>query len=298
MTRLSLTINGTEREIDVEPRLSLADFLRDREHLTATHIGCEHGVCGACTVLVDGAPTRSCILFAVACEGADITTLEGTRGPIGSGPAGRLMIKPRKYMRIAVCRINRCPRLSDLLVAVSFDAGGRFRENPRRDRIRIGHYRGWSMQPCQTETHRTMRELLVAIDGEAESKSAVIQDRRSERRRPLHADCELCVFLDNGDMVMIHDALARNITFMGLSVIGNVPGEIRIGQPVEVIIKAKKRVPTHLAGTVVFSRMISPECREVGISVKEAGSNAIIMDDVETAKAACQWFANSLIPSE
>jgi carbon-monoxide dehydrogenase small subunit len=77
MTRLSLTINGTEREIDVEPRLSLADFLRDREHLTATHIGCEHGVCGACTVLVDGAPTRSCILFAVACEGADITTLEG-----------------------------------------------------------------------------------------------------------------------------------------------------------------------------------------------------------------------------
>ncbi len=77
MTKLSLTINGTEREIDVEPRLSLADFLRDREQLTATHIGCEHGVCGACTVLVDGAPTRSCILFAVACEGAEVTTLEG-----------------------------------------------------------------------------------------------------------------------------------------------------------------------------------------------------------------------------
>ena len=77
MTRLALTINGTHREIDVEPRLSLADFLRDHEQLTATHLGCEHGVCGACTVLVDGAPARSCILFAVACEGADITTLEG-----------------------------------------------------------------------------------------------------------------------------------------------------------------------------------------------------------------------------
>ena len=77
MTRLALTINGTHREIDVEPRLSLAEFLRDHEQLTATHLGCEHGVCGACTVLVDGAPARSCILFAVACEGADITTLEG-----------------------------------------------------------------------------------------------------------------------------------------------------------------------------------------------------------------------------
>ena len=154
------------------------------------------------------------------------------------------------------------------------------------------------MQPCQTETHRTMRELLVAIEGDAESKSAVIPDRRAERRRPLHADCELCVFLDNGEMLMVHDALARNITFMGLSLIGNVPGEIRIGQPVEVIIKAPKPVPTHLAGTVVFSRMISPQCREIGISVKAAGSDAIIMDDVETAKTTCQWFADSLIASE
>lgn len=153
------------------------------------------------------------------------------------------------------------------------------------------------MQPCQTETHRTMRELLVAIEAEAESKSAVVPDRRSEQRRPLHADCELCVFLDNGEMLMVHDALARNITFMGLSLIGNVPGEIRIGQPVEVIIKAKKPVPTHLAGTVVFSRIISPQCREIGISVKAAGSYAIIMDDVETAKTACRWFADSLIPS-
>ena len=154
------------------------------------------------------------------------------------------------------------------------------------------------MQPCQTETHRTMRELLVAIDAEAESRSAVVPDRRSEQRRPLHADCELCVFLDDGGILMVHDALARNITFMGLSVIGNVPGEMRIGQPVEVIIEANKAVPTHLAGTVVFSREISSECREIGISVKAAGSDAIIMDDVETAKTACQWFADSLIPSE
>ena len=154
------------------------------------------------------------------------------------------------------------------------------------------------MQPCSTETQRTMREILVAIEGNAESRSAVVPDRRAERRRPLHADCELCVFLDNGEVLMVHDALARNITFMGLSVIGNIPRDIRIGQPVEVIINAQKPVPTHVAGTVVFSRMISPQCREIGISVKAAGSYAIIMGDVETAKTACQWFANSLIVSE
>ena len=77
MTNISLTINGTQRDIDVEPRLSLVDFLRDEERLTGTHIGCEHGVCGACTILIDGAPARSCITYVVACEGAEISTLEG-----------------------------------------------------------------------------------------------------------------------------------------------------------------------------------------------------------------------------
>ena len=77
MTQISLTINGTQRDIDVEPRRSLVDYLRDDRRLTGTHIGCEHGVCGACTVLIDGAPARSCITYAVACESAEIITLEG-----------------------------------------------------------------------------------------------------------------------------------------------------------------------------------------------------------------------------
>lgn len=153
------------------------------------------------------------------------------------------------------------------------------------------------MLPCQTETHRTMKELLAAIEADADWRSTIVPNRRSEQRRSLHVDCELCVFLDNGGMLIVHDALARNITFMGLSVIGNVSSEIRIGQSVEVVIKAQEPVPTHLAGTVIFSRTISPECREIGISVKAAGSNAIIMDDVETAKTTCPWFADSLLPS-
>jgi carbon-monoxide dehydrogenase small subunit len=74
---IALAINGRSIQAEVEPRLHLADFLRENQFLTATHIGCEHGVCGACTVLIDGAPARSCITFTVAADRAAITTLEG-----------------------------------------------------------------------------------------------------------------------------------------------------------------------------------------------------------------------------
>ena len=74
---LSLTVNGRPVEAAVEPRMHLADFLRDVLRLTGTHLGCEHGVCGACTVLIDGAPMRSCIAYAIACDGADVRTIEG-----------------------------------------------------------------------------------------------------------------------------------------------------------------------------------------------------------------------------
>ena len=77
MTEVSLTVNGRPVTGTVEPRLSLADFLRENERLTGTHLGCEHGVCGACTVLIDGEPARSCITFAVACDGAEVSTIEG-----------------------------------------------------------------------------------------------------------------------------------------------------------------------------------------------------------------------------
>ena len=76
MTEVSLTVNGTEVTLDVEPRLTLADALRHRLGLTGTHVGCEHGVCGACTVLLDGAAVRSCLLFCVQAEGAEVTTVE------------------------------------------------------------------------------------------------------------------------------------------------------------------------------------------------------------------------------
>lgn len=70
-------VNGTKVELDVEPRVSLADCLRDTLRLTGTHLGCEHGVCGACTVIVDGAAVRACLMLAVQAHGEHIVTVEG-----------------------------------------------------------------------------------------------------------------------------------------------------------------------------------------------------------------------------
>jgi carbon-monoxide dehydrogenase small subunit len=74
---IRLTINGAERQASVMPRLLLADLLREEFDLTGTHLGCEHGACGACTVLVDGEPVRSCLMFAVQADGCQVRTVEG-----------------------------------------------------------------------------------------------------------------------------------------------------------------------------------------------------------------------------
>jgi carbon-monoxide dehydrogenase small subunit len=74
---IALTVNGTRVEAAVEPRLTLADFLRERLRLTGTHLGCEHGVCGACTIILDGASVRACLMFAVQAHDAEIVTVEG-----------------------------------------------------------------------------------------------------------------------------------------------------------------------------------------------------------------------------
>lgn len=74
---VSVTVNGETRTGKAEPRMLLADFLRDELRLTGTHVGCEHGVCGACTVIIDGEAARSCLMFAVQADGAEIGTIEG-----------------------------------------------------------------------------------------------------------------------------------------------------------------------------------------------------------------------------
>lgn len=76
MTQLILTVNGKQVSAEVEPRTHLADFLREERGLTGTNIGCEQGVCGACTLMIDGAPMRSCIVYASSCNGAEVRSIE------------------------------------------------------------------------------------------------------------------------------------------------------------------------------------------------------------------------------
>ena len=81
--KITMTVNGREVSGYAEARLTLVDFLRDVIGLKGTHIGCEHGVCGACSVIIDGQPARSCLMYAVMAEGLNIRTVEGLEGPNG-----------------------------------------------------------------------------------------------------------------------------------------------------------------------------------------------------------------------
>ncbi len=130
---ISLTVNGTERQARVMPRLLLADLLREDFGLTGTHLGCEHGACGACTVLIDGEPARSCLLFAVQADGCRVETVEGLAG---SGPDSALhplqeAFRARHALQCGFCtpgmlmtlaaylRENPSPAEADIRVALS-----------------------------------------------------------------------------------------------------------------------------------------------------------------------------------
>jgi carbon-monoxide dehydrogenase small subunit len=102
-TGIEITINGRRRRATVEPRLTLADFLRERLQLTGTHLGCEHGVCGACTVLLDGEAVRSCLVFAVQADGAEVTTVEGAAAPDGTLSAVQAAFREHHGLQCGFC---------------------------------------------------------------------------------------------------------------------------------------------------------------------------------------------------
>ena len=119
---LVLDINGAAHEVTVEPRRILADVIRDDCGLTGTHIGCEHGVCGACTVLVDGAPVRSCLMFAVQANGKKIRTVEGLQHGATLHPLQEAFIEHHAlqcgfctpgFLMLAVAVIERKPAIDD-----------------------------------------------------------------------------------------------------------------------------------------------------------------------------------------
>jgi carbon-monoxide dehydrogenase small subunit len=120
---VTLRVNGELREATVEPRMTLADLLREKLHLTGTHLGCEHGVCGACTVLVNGAAVRSCLAFGVQVDGADVTTVEGLAGADGELSAVQSALRDCHGLQCGFCTpgfvvsvtafLRDCPRPTD-----------------------------------------------------------------------------------------------------------------------------------------------------------------------------------------
>jgi carbon-monoxide dehydrogenase small subunit len=127
---VSLSVNGRRYELSVEPRRTLADALREDCGLPGTHVGCEHGMCGACTVVLDGEPVRSCLLFAVQCAGREIGTVEGLGGPDGLHPL-QTAFKRHHGLQCGFCTpsflmlisavLEREPEISDedLLIALA-----------------------------------------------------------------------------------------------------------------------------------------------------------------------------------
>ncbi|MBV9950535.1 MAG: (2Fe-2S)-binding protein [Acidimicrobiia bacterium] len=125
---VEIRVNGQPRRASVEPRRTLADFLREQCGLTGTHLGCEHGVCGACTVLVDGDAVRSCLVFAVQAEGAEVTTIEGIGAPDELSPV-QAAFRDHHGLQCGFCTPG---------FVVSVTAFLRDHPNPTDDEIRDG----------------------------------------------------------------------------------------------------------------------------------------------------------------
>ena len=120
-----ITVNGAPRPVDVDPRVTLADYLRDRLRLTGTHLGCEHGVCGACTVLLDGEAVRSCLVFAVQAEGHQVLTVEGMASGGVPSPLQQAFERHRAF-QCGFCTPGFVVSLTDLL-----------RRNPEPDEFEL-----------------------------------------------------------------------------------------------------------------------------------------------------------------
>lgn len=154
-SRLSLTVNGVAHSAEVEDRLTLADFLRHHLDLTGTHVGCEHGVCGACTVLVDGVSMRSCLMLAAQAEGRNVTTVEGLSDPDRLTPLQEAF-RTRHGLQCGFCTPGILVSLHEY-----FETNTRFDEQAIRD-VLSGH-----LCRCTGYQNIVAAALDVARDREA-----------------------------------------------------------------------------------------------------------------------------------
>jgi len=126
--KISVIVNGVTCEREVEPRLLLSDFIRGDLGLTGTHVGCEHGVCGACTVLLDGEPARSCIMFAVQADGHQLQTVEGLASPDGTLSPLQQAFHQRHALQCGFCTPGMLTTLTAFLKEVPSPTESEIRE--------------------------------------------------------------------------------------------------------------------------------------------------------------------------
>ncbi|HEU5085573.1 MAG TPA: (2Fe-2S)-binding protein [Acidimicrobiales bacterium] len=127
--QIEVEVNGVARRDSVPARLTLADFLRTRCGLTGTHLGCEHGVCGACTVMLDGDAVRACLVYAVQADGAQVTTVEGLGGPDGELSTVQQAFRDHHGLQCGFCTPG---------FVVTTEALLRDNPDPTDDEIRVG----------------------------------------------------------------------------------------------------------------------------------------------------------------
>jgi len=126
--KVAVTVNGVAYERDIEARLLLSDFLRGDLGLTGTHVGCEHGVCGACTILFDGEPARSCIMFAVQADGHQVQTVEGLSSPDGTLSPLQQAFHERHALQCGFCTPGMLTTLTAFLKEVPSPTEAEVRE--------------------------------------------------------------------------------------------------------------------------------------------------------------------------
>jgi carbon-monoxide dehydrogenase small subunit len=157
--KITLTVNGSEHTVEVAARRHLADVLREELGLTGTHLGCEHGVCGACTVAVDGAATRSCLVLAVQVDGSDITTIEGLCEADGSmGLIQRAMWEKHAF-QCAFCAPGMMMSVDRLLA-----------DNPTPDQEEIKEALSGNLCRC-TGYHSILEGVREAVERLAEQRA-------------------------------------------------------------------------------------------------------------------------------
>jgi 2-furoyl-CoA dehydrogenase 2Fe-2S iron sulfur subunit len=154
---ITLKVNGREYCRAVEPRLSLADFLRHELDLTGTHLGCEHGVCGACTVLIDGRSARACLTFAVQADGSEVTTVEGLAADDGTLSVLQEAFRTHHGLQCGFCTPGILMSLTELL-----------RDNP---------------EPSEAEVREVLTGNLCRCTGYAGIVAAALDAARRLRER-------------------------------------------------------------------------------------------------------------------